>query len=240
MTEATTAVADGLHSPASKRLVRNKDLPLDSQKVPLDSKRVRDRMVQARVMNGLTAVEAAARLGYANSTQLSQIESGKRKVPDDWRFLLRMSQVYAVSVDYLLGVSPHPERDPVAAESFAMLRGFEELLKAQALATTTAFIRFGKEKEAARGDLQEIAAASKAVSTALTRFRELNPEVDEDMKGANTLLVAVDKLEGATVQIQTIIDRRAVSEEQCHAIARGEQGPMSFFVTSPQLALGLE
>lgn len=234
MTEAMTVAAAGVGSAPSKRLVRNKD-------VPHDSKKVRDRMVQARVMNGMTAVDAAARLGYANSTQLSQIESGKRKVPDDWQFLLRMSRVYSVSVDYLLGVSPHPERDPVAAESFAMLRGFEDLVRSQALSMTTAFIRFGKEKEATRADLQAIAAASRAVSEAFTKFREMNPEVDEDMKGANTLLVAVERLEARAIPIQDAIYRRALHEQHCLAIAKGEQGPLASYVAdNPQLSLGLE
>jgi len=230
MTEAITIALDGLEGAPIKRFVRNKD-------VPLESERVRERVISARVMNGLTAVEAAKRLGYANSTQLSQIESGERPVPKDWQFLLRMSRVYSVSVDYLLGLSPHPERDPVAAESFAMLRGFEEMMQAQALAMTTAFVRFGKEREAARVDLQAIVAAAQAVAHALARFRELNPEVDEEMRGANTLLVAVERLEATAIPIQDTINRRALNEQHCLAIAKGKEGPLSSYVNDPQLGL---
>jgi transcriptional regulator with XRE-family HTH domain len=232
MTEAIIIALEGMDSAPTKRFVRNKDVPLETEKV-------RERMISARVMNGLTAVEAAKRLGYANSTQLSQIEAGERKVPNDWQFLLRMSAVYSVSVDYLLGVSPHPERDPVAAESFAMLRGFEELMQSQAMAMTTAFVRFGKEKEAARADLQSFCGAAQAVTAALARIRELNPDFDEEMRGSSTLLAAVERLEGTAIPIQQTIERRALNEKHCLAVAKGEAGPLASYVSDPQLTLGL-
>lgn len=230
MTEAITIALDGLESAPTKRFVRNKD-------VPLETERVRERMISARVMNGLTAVEAASRLGYANSTQLSQIESGERKVPNDWQFLLRMSRVYSVSVDYLLGVSPHPERDPVAAESFAMLRGFEGLLQAQAAAMTTAFVRYGKEKEAARVDLQAICGAAQHVTAALARIRELNPAFDEDMRASSTLVAAVERLEAAAIPVQDTINRRALNEQHCLALAKGKEGPLASYVADVQMGL---
>jgi transcriptional regulator with XRE-family HTH domain len=232
MTEAIIIALEGMDSAPTKRFVRNKDVPLETEKV-------RERMISARVMNGLTAVEAAKRLGYANSTQLSQIESGERKVPSDWQFLMRMSAVYSVSVDYLLGVSPHPERDPVAAESFAMLRGFEELIQQQAMSMTTAFIRFGKEREAARADLQAVCGAAQAVTAALARIRELNPTFDEDLRGSAALLSAVERLEGTAIPIQQTIERRALNEKHCLAVAKGETGPLASYVNDSQLTLGL-
>ncbi|MEJ7806007.1 MAG: helix-turn-helix transcriptional regulator [Telluria sp.] len=233
MNHAITIAVEGLTNAPSKRFVRNKD-------VPLEKEIVRERMVSARVMNGLTAVDAAARLGYANSTQLSQIESGERKVPNDWQFLLRMSRVYSVSVDYLLGVSPHPERDPVAAETFAIMRGFEDLLQSQAAAMTTAFVRYGAEREAGKIDLQAIVGAAASVSHALARMRELNPAFDEDMRGSSTLVAAVDRLEATAIPVKDVMRRRALNEQHCLAIAKGEQGPLSSFVADRQLSLGLE
>jgi hypothetical protein len=43
------------------------------------------------------------------------IESGERPVPKDWKWIISAAQVYSVSVDYILGLSPHPERDAIAA-----------------------------------------------------------------------------------------------------------------------------
>lgn len=228
MTDEVIIALEGVASAPSKRFVRNKD-------VPREKELMRERMVSARVMNGLTAVEAAQRLGYKNSTQLSQIESGERKVPDDWKFLLNMSRAYSVSVDYLMGISPHPERDPVAAESFAMLRNFEELLQSQATAMTAAFVRYGTERAAARTDIQTVASAAQAVTGALARFREINPAFDEEMRGSSTLLAAVERLDAAMIPLKDSLNRRALVEQHCLAIARGKEGPLASFV--PQLDL---
>lgn len=228
MTDEVIIALEGVASAPSKRFVRNKD-------VPREKELMRERMVSARVMNGMTAVEAASRLGYKNSTQLSQIESGERKVPDDWKFLLNMSRVYSVSVDYLMGISPHPERDPVAAESFAIFRGFEQLVQSQVTAMTEAFMRYGKDREAARVDLQTVLAAAQGVTRALGRVRELNPQFDEDMRGSSTLLAAVERLEAASIPVQETINRRELVEQHCLAIAKGQEGPLSSFVTQPGL-----
>lgn len=230
-TEEIIIAREGSTSSPVKRFVRNKDAPPEKELM-------RERMVSARVMNGMTAVEAAQRLGYANSTQLSQIESGERKVPGDWQFLLRMSKVYMVSMDYLMGISPHPERDAVASESFAMLRGFESLMEAQALSMTAAFVRYGTEREAARTDLQAVTAAAGKVSAALTRMRELCPAFDEELRGGNTLIRAVEQLETAVLPLGAAITRRVAAEQHCLAIARGKEGPLSPLVA--QMSLGLD
>ena len=233
MTDAIIIALEGRENAPTKRFVRNKEV---AEELNL----LRERMISARVMNGLTAVEAAERLGYANSTQLSQIENGERKVPNDWQFLLRMSKAYSVSVDYLLGISPHPERDPVTAENFAVLRGFEELMQAQALAMTTAFVRYGKDRDAARADLQAIVGAAQHVVAALARIRELNPAFDDEMRGSSTLLFAVEKLEATAIPIKDAMHRRALAEQHCLAVAKGEKGPLASVVADPQFSLGLE
>jgi transcriptional regulator with XRE-family HTH domain len=229
MTETIIIALEGRENAPTKRFVRNKDVPQEKEVV-------RERMINARVMNGLTAVEAAERLGYVNSTQLSLIESGDRKVPNDWQFLLNMSKAYSVSVDYLLGISPHPERDPVAAESFAILRGFEELVHSQATAMTTAFVRFGQEREAARIDIQSIVGAAEHVAAAVSRMREIYPDFDE-LRGGAKLLSTVERLEATAIPIKDAMRRRALAEQHCLAIAKGEQGPLATYVTDRQMSL---
>jgi transcriptional regulator with XRE-family HTH domain len=226
--EVVTIALEGVPSAPSKRFVRNKD-------VPRERELMRERMVSARVMNGLTAVEAAQRLGYKNSTQLSQIESGERKVPDDWKFLLNMSKAYSVSVDYLMGISPHPERDPVAAESFAMFRGFEQLVQSQVTAMTEAFVRYGSERAVARVDLQAVTVAAEAVNDALGRVQELNPAAWEELRAGTKLTAAVERLEAAMIPLKESSNRRALIEEHCLAIAKGKEGPLASFI--PQLDL---
>lgn len=59
------------------------------------------RFVAARKLNEWDQDEAARRLGYANSTQLSLLESGSR--PVRLEHVERAADVYQVSADFLLG-----------------------------------------------------------------------------------------------------------------------------------------
>lgn len=233
MSEQVVIIAvEGLSSSPTKRFVRNKD-------VPLENEIVRERIVSARVMNGLNAVEASARLGYANSTQISQIESGQRKVPNDWQFLLNMSRVYSVSVDYLLGVSPNPERDAIASESFALLRGFEEIQQMQAAAMTTAFVKFGTERQASHLDIQNVCDEIDAVADAFHKMREQSPEFD-DLRGGATVLAAVRRLEEIAVPLREKLRRRLAHEQHMLASARGERGQDPSYLTDQEASFKMD
>jgi transcriptional regulator with XRE-family HTH domain len=231
MTDETFILAtEGASGAPVKRFVRNKDAPKDQQIM-------RERMVSARVMNGLTAVDAAARLGYANSTQLSMVESGKRKVPDDWAFLKRAALVYSVSVDYLLGLSVNPERDAIASESFAFLRGFEQIQQAQAHAMTIAFIKYGTAREAGRVDLQGASSAMDAVIEAMDTIRRLSPAFDEDVRGGDRLVTAVERLIAAQIPLKETLKRRVLNEQHALDVAQGKAGPLASYLADVQGSL---
>lgn len=227
--EAVIIAVEGVSNAPTKRFVRNKD-------VPLQKEIMRERIISARIMNGLCAVEAAKRLGYANSTQLSLIESGDRKMPNDWQFLLRMSAVYSVSVDYLLGTSPNPERDAIASQHFALMRGFEHLQQLQAATMTTAFVRYVAQASSSP-DLESLCRAADAVRDALAALRSRS-EFDE-LRGGNTLLSAVGKLDTAMEAVRATIGRKKANEQHFIDIASGKQGPLSHLMDG-QKGLDLE
>lgn len=68
------------------------------------------RLRELRKKCGLTMKELGATLGVAEST-ISQYETGKRQ--PDYEMLLRLSELFGVSVDYLLGVE---EKEKAPAE----------------------------------------------------------------------------------------------------------------------------
>lgn len=222
----------GVKSAPVKRFVRNKD-------VPMERETIRERLVMARVMNGMTAVQAAEKLGYKNSTQISQIEAGERKLPNDWQFLLKMSQVYAVSVDFLLGVSPYPERDAIASEHFAIMRGFEELQKIQSATMTTAFVRYAAMGRPSTPELDAMCTAAEEVEQAIAVLRSRNPEFDEEWRGSSKVLSSVERLSTAAAPIRSTIRRRKDNEEHFIALASGKKGPLAYLLDG-QRSLELE
>ncbi|MFM0484195.1 helix-turn-helix transcriptional regulator [Paraburkholderia strydomiana] len=148
---------------ALSRFKRNRNLPGELEGL-------RHKLIQARVMQGLLAVEAAEKFGYSNSSQLSQIESGKRPTPNDWRFLKQAAEVYSVSVDWLLGLSPNMEPDAKVIREFALLRGTESLVNGFIAQMTTAVIQVARESHPVAEELERIVSDVDALKA---RFEKL-------------------------------------------------------------------
>ena len=178
---------------ALTRFVRNKTLPEELEAL-------RYNLIVARVMSGMTAVEAAQRFGYSNSTQLSLIESGERKTPNDWKFLAQASRVYAVSTDFLLGLSPHMEFDAKVAQQRAMMRGTEEILGGIAAGFATAMIQYTNQTQPVPEDFARVSEAVDRAESALNVMRERHGF--DDLPASAPLLSAIEGLSKAAEPIR--------------------------------------
>ncbi len=74
-------------------------------------------------MAGMGQVEAARRLGYANSSKLAKIEGGKSSEVPLW-VIKRAGWLYDVSADYLLGNSATMEREDVDHAALREMHAF--------------------------------------------------------------------------------------------------------------------
>ena len=81
-----------------------------------------ERLRDLREAAGWTQIELATRLGVANST-VSQYE-GDRRVPDA-ETLLRLAQLFKVSLDHLLGNEEQP--DPQIRAILRSMKGLTEI-----------------------------------------------------------------------------------------------------------------
>lgn len=179
---------------ALTRFVRNKS-------VPEELEILRHNLIAARVISGMTAVEAAVRFGYANSTQLSLIESGNRPPPSDWMFLRQAAQVYSVSLDFLLGLSPHMDLDGKVAQQHALMRGTEAILGNVAASFATTMIRYAEQTQPLPEDFQRVSDAAERAETALNVMRERYGF--DDLPGGAPLMAAVDSLTKAVAPVRT-------------------------------------
>lgn len=82
-----------------------------------------ERMREARMMACMGQVEAAKRLGYANSSKLSKIEGGKSSEVPLW-VIKRAGWLYDVSLDYLMGNSATMERGDVDHAALREMHAF--------------------------------------------------------------------------------------------------------------------
>ncbi|QQC63805.1 helix-turn-helix domain-containing protein [Paraburkholderia ginsengisoli] len=183
---------------ALTRFVRNKTQPEELETL-------RYNLIRARVANGMTAVEAADKFGYANSTQLSLIESGQRKTPDDWKFLKQAARAYAVSIDWLLGLSPHMEPDSKLAREFALLRGTESLVNAFIGQMATAVIQVARESQPVAEELERVISDLDALKA---RFDKLAvQETFQDVPGGAPVVAAVERLTAGIAPLRAKLKR---------------------------------
>jgi hypothetical protein len=194
------------------RFVRNK-------RAPEDMETLRHNLIAARVVAGLSGVEAAERFGYANSTQLSMIESGMRNVPGDWAFLRLASKIYGVSTDFLLGLSPHIEFDSKVAQQHALLRKTEAVMGSVAEAFSTALIRFTSQDHLSRAEMERIVYAATHLEDVMTRLRERG---FDDFPGGAPLLAAVTQVVDVTEPVRCKINQFRSIDDYLAALREGK------------------
>lgn len=166
---------------------------------------VSQRFIAAREMNGISQSEAARQMGFANSTQLSLWEKGARLPPID--MMIVASRVYAVSLDYLYGLSCEPERDPRVATRIAMLNRVGSMLERHAEAVVEVLLPAcdvdGTNELRASG----LVPAARELCRAVELLRERNSDVFDELLAGATLARAARDAAEATVRAAELIDR---------------------------------
>lgn len=156
------------------------------------------RLEAARRIADLTLTQAAEALGYAQPVQLSLMESGKRFPPV--HLLTEIAKLYGTTTDYLLGLTDEPDRDPALAAQ--RLIAARVLVTVNRLVETNAAIAAGAIRELSHTPARVVRLAGlvQEAATALKLVRTLNPEFDDEARGAATLIrrleAAADLAEG--------------------------------------------
>lgn len=154
--------------------------------------KVAERCLLARELNGYSQSDAARLFGYKNSTQLSQWEQAKRMPPI--QRLLQASGIYRVSMDYLLGVSDEPDRDPMSAERLMLLSSVSNLLDSATRDIVDVVMAHARTGGPTIGAAHCFTAEGQKVVEAFKKFRAINADFD-DLRGGNTLVVAIETFE---------------------------------------------
>ncbi|MDR5809531.1 XRE family transcriptional regulator [Caballeronia sp. LZ019] len=186
---------------------------------PEELEALRYRLIQARVTQGMMAVEAAREFGYANSSQLSQIESGVRPTPSDWRFLKQAAEVYAVSTDWLLGLSPSMEPDSRVVREHALLRGTENLVRAFIGQMTSLLIETARQTNATEEELARVLDDAGDVSSRFAKFAA-RPEF-LDMPGGAPVLAAVERLAAGVAPLRKKLAKLQAVEAALNELKSG-------------------
>ncbi len=217
----------------SKRLSNRRTAPALAQHIG-------ERFRIARELNGMSGVEAARLLGYANGAQISQIEKGERPIPGSWSFVVKVAQVFGVSSDYLLGLSPHLERDPVIAQQFATMRNFQSLFEEHAATMTTVLVQHCIRSDYSYMDVRDFCVQVRALMAALRVMIDINPDIDfeGEVRGGAKIFALMEALESRHLPLaENFAKRKLANEMHLQQLANGEIGPIAHLLEERQQSL---
>lgn len=177
------------------------------------------RIVAAREMNGLSQSDLAQALGFANSTQLSLWEQGRRVPP--LHFISLLSAALSVSTDWIFGLDEAPERDSAMAARNATVRRMAALLERNAQAITDVLL------ETHRFDPVPMLRSSRACTLVLElcsgveQYRARNPDTFDGTPCSALLLRTAHDAREAITKVAAAMDRAEFCIE--HAMRKGRQ-----------------
>lgn len=153
------------------------------------------RLVRARTLSGLTQGRVARLLSYRTPAQLNQWEQSRRLAPISE--LVRVAEVLGVSVDFLVGSSDEPERDPAAGLRNAVLKGVRKQLERVAEITVDEVSRHARLVGTDSGSAGQFIEAGGELLDAVRGLERLNPGRMDDMRGGATLARRLHEFENA-------------------------------------------
>ena len=195
------------------------------------------RLRAARKAARFTDAEAAAAIGHKGITQLSLAETGERIPP--LVSLIKLADLYGVTLDYLVGRIDDPIADPAEANQGIVTRavaasiegGFKHVVNVLADRASACIVAHRDDRK----ELKEAGRIVRELSAAHVRFKELNPDW-EDLRG----LVAVEKY---TAELTSTLQRAASRfdrETKLSLMPDMEDEPISVDASFRQFALQLQ
>jgi len=145
------------------------------------------RLCAARRVSGMKQPQVAAAVGQKNMTQVSLWESGERrpKLAD----LIMMAKLYGVPMDFLCGLSNDPLADaPENNQGFLanmITKAIQTNHMSWVQATSQSVAATIKNHGQDRSDLVQAGKILNDLFKAYNRIKELNPEFDDEVRGAS-------------------------------------------------------
>ncbi|MDQ7981888.1 helix-turn-helix domain-containing protein [Paraburkholderia sp. SARCC-3016] len=170
-------------------------------------KLMRERLIVARNLNSLDQKEAAAKLGYKNSSQLSKVENGEAPLPKS--LLRKASLAYGVSADWLLGLSNEPERDPHIAGEMAVMRSVNAAVIEHTQNVTAVMLRIAGDQLPLEAHLRTLLDSARRATESFEKVCRMNSTFNDDIRGGASLQRDIDDLLEATVSVDQFLSRRA-------------------------------
>lgn len=186
--DAMPASNDGrpAHDPASSALKASPMRTAEDRHLMRSA--IGPRLQTARELGGFSQVELAEALGYANTTQTSLWEKGARDAP--LHMLVRASTVLGVSMDYLVGLTDEPDRDPSAVRRRAYLDSVRTQVNRLAEEVVGTFEVADRLAGPDADHFRQLVRSADALCCALDAFHRSNVDHFERLRGVAAVTTA--------------------------------------------------
>ncbi|MGY6771958.1 helix-turn-helix domain-containing protein [Gallibacterium sp. ZY190522] len=172
----------------------------------LNSDVIRQRLFIARKLNKMNQSTASRAMGYHNTAMLSKMESISSTTKINLEFLIKAASVYGVSLDYLVGASDYPDREPQTVEHMAYFTSIKAFMEKEIEKFTLAIL----ENVPKQNSIAYLTALINEAVEAVAQFekvRKINPQFDEELKGGATLVKAIKKLSSTIKKSEFFINK---------------------------------
>lgn len=142
------------------------------------------RLREGRELAGLSQIDAAKLLGYANSSKLAKIEAASDTNSVPMTTIRRAAELYDVSVDFLFGLTSDWERDPKIARERAVGAWLHNYLQEVRARDALAFVELSRLLEAVSSLIPNLATGAEQAKAAFERFMDMNPSYNDLIGGA--------------------------------------------------------
>lgn len=161
------------------------------------------RLFRARELSGYSQTEAATALGYRTPAQVNLWEMGRRLAPIFE--IIKAANLYGVSIDYLLGETHEPDRDPSAGTRHAILRGVRGMLSKMAELTVSEIDRHVRLVGPHAGNTRSLLEGGDALLEAFGAFVRHNHGVFVNMRGGARLERLSSEFEAALAEARVAV-----------------------------------
>lgn len=187
------------------------------------------RLRAARLSARVSEEQAASAIGHKSVTQISLAESGDRLLPTI--YLIKLADMYGVSLDYLMGRIDDPVADQIETNQGAITRSisvtiestFQKFVESLSCHATATILTNQEDRK----DVDAILEKTSELKAAYERMKQINPDFDEDIRGAARLEAAIFAI---TCTVQQVEARR--DEEKRQMNIRGKE--LEIIAKTPQ------
>ena len=155
-------------------------------------KTIGERMRQARELCNLSQTAAARRLGYSNSSKLAKVEGATDTNSVPLWLIVRASQIYEVSIDFLFGVTDDWEVGSRMTQEREVSGWLFQAFEKARISEMNALRQLHDKVAAMESAVVAMVSATEEAGFAMSRFAELNPAF-EDMKAGSRLTGAIER-----------------------------------------------